>query len=81
MKVVIFAGGSGGHIYPALAILNKIKVNYYDLTNDFNEHTFNDSTLHDYIGINFGPKNEHITTKKVRYLFSGIGPICLVKPY
>lgn len=31
----------------------EIKVNYYDLTNDFNEHTFNDSTLHDYIGINF----------------------------
>ena len=25
MKVVISAGGSGGHIYPALAILNKIK--------------------------------------------------------
>jgi CDP-glycerol glycerophosphotransferase (TagB/SpsB family)/GT2 family glycosyltransferase len=31
----------------------EIKVNYYELTNDFNEHTFNDSTLHDYIGINF----------------------------
>ena len=25
MKVVICAGGTGGHIYPALAILNKIK--------------------------------------------------------
>ena len=25
MKVVISAGGTGGHIYPALAILNKIK--------------------------------------------------------
>ena len=25
MKVVITAGGTGGHIYPALAILNKIK--------------------------------------------------------
>ena len=25
MKVVISAGGSGGHIYPALAIINKIK--------------------------------------------------------
>ena len=25
MKVVISAGGTGGHIYPALAIINKIK--------------------------------------------------------
>ena len=25
MKVVISAGGTGGHIYPALAILDKIK--------------------------------------------------------
>ena len=25
MRVIITAGGTGGHIYPALAILNKIK--------------------------------------------------------
>ena len=25
MRVIIVAGGTGGHIYPALAILNKIK--------------------------------------------------------
>lgn len=31
----------------------KIKINYYTLTNDFNEETFDGDTLHDYIGINF----------------------------
>ena len=25
MRVIISAGGTGGHIYPALAIINKIK--------------------------------------------------------
>jgi len=25
MKVIVCAGGSGGHIYPALAIIHKIK--------------------------------------------------------
>ena len=25
MKIVITAGGTGGHIFPALAIINKIK--------------------------------------------------------
>lgn len=33
MKVVISAGGTGGHIYPALAIMNKIKEN--DKNSDF----------------------------------------------
>ena len=30
MRVVISAGGTGGHIYPALAIINKIKEKIYD---------------------------------------------------
>ena len=25
MKVIISAGGTGGHIYPAIAIINKLK--------------------------------------------------------
>ena len=28
MRVIISAGGTGGHIYPALAIINKIKEKY-----------------------------------------------------
>jgi len=31
MKVIISAGGTGGHIYPALAIINKLKENEKDL--------------------------------------------------
>ena len=30
MKVIVAAGGTGGHIYPALAIINKIKENNKD---------------------------------------------------
>ena len=26
MKIVISAGGTGGHIYPAIAIINKISI-------------------------------------------------------
>ena len=25
MKIIVVAGGTGGHIYPAIAIINKIK--------------------------------------------------------
>lgn len=31
----------------------KIAINYYQLTNDYNEDTFDGNSLHDYIGINF----------------------------
>ena len=33
MKVMISAGGTGGHIYPAISIINKIKEN--DKTAEF----------------------------------------------
>ena len=32
MRVIITAGGTGGHIYPAIAIINKIKeMSYYKM--------------------------------------------------
>lgn len=31
----------------------EIKINYYELTNNYNEETFSETNLHDYIGINF----------------------------
>ena len=31
MKVIVSAGGTGGHIYPALAIINKLKEMNYNV--------------------------------------------------
>ena len=44
----------------------EIEVNYYDLTNDFDEQTFNNKRLHKYIGINF--EIEYIKNVKVKFL-------------
>ncbi|HRK99987.1 MAG TPA: glycosyltransferase, partial [Trichococcus flocculiformis] len=30
MKIVLSGGGTGGHIYPALALMNRIKEKYPD---------------------------------------------------
>ena len=31
MRIVVSAGGTGGHIYPALAVIDKLKEKYPDL--------------------------------------------------
>ena len=31
MRIVVSAGGTGGHIYPALAVVDKLKKEYQDL--------------------------------------------------
>ena len=30
MRIVVSAGGTGGHIYPALAVVDKLKKEYQD---------------------------------------------------
>ena len=41
-KVLITAGGTGGHIFPALSIINQIKVNkFIIITDERGENYFN----------------------------------------
>ena len=81
MKVIVTAGGTGGHIYPALAIINKIKEKEPDLyigTKDRMEKDIVPKYNITYLGIemkglnrrnpfkNFGVINK--TLKNVKYL-------------
>ena len=57
MKIIISAGGTGGHIYPAISIINKIKENdkiaefLYIGTTDRMEHEIIPSLSIPYVGI------------------------------
>ena len=57
MKVMISAGGTGGHIYPAISIINKIKENdktaefLYIGTTDRMEHEIIPKQNIPYVGI------------------------------
>lgn len=57
MKIIVSAGGTGGHIYPAIAIINKLKERNKDLevlyigTTDRMEHELIPSLGINYVGI------------------------------
>ena len=60
MRVIVSAGGTGGHIFPALAVINKIKEKepnseiLYIGTTDRMESTIIPNLKIKYIGIEFG---------------------------
>lgn len=76
MKVIISAGGTGGHIYPALAIINKIKKMeknteiLYIGTTDRMEHTLIPSLNIPYIGIEMKGLNRKNLFKNILVLNS-----------
>ena len=45
MKIIVSAGGTGGHIYPALAIINKFKEKESNLEVLYNSFNFTLSIL------------------------------------
>ncbi len=80
MKVVISAGGTGGHIYPAISIINKIKE--YDQTSKFLYIGTTDRMEHDiipklnipYVGIEISGLSKNIgkSIKSLRFLLKSI---------
>lgn len=75
MKVIISAGGTGGHIYPALAILNKIKEHdsnaefLYIGTTDRMESKIVPERGINYYGIKMIGLHKNLTAFKSIYLF------------
>lgn len=75
MKYIISAGGTGGHIYPALSIINKIKENdkkaeiIYIGTTDRMEKDIVPNLGIEYIGINISGLSKNI--KKLFKFFTG----------
>ena len=76
MKIIISAGGTGGHIYPALSIINKIKEHdknceiLYIGTTDRMEHEIVPSLGIPYIGIKMSGLSKNI--------FKDVKSICLL---
>lgn len=74
MKVVVSAGGTGGHIYPALAIISKIKEMdknseiLYIGTTDRMEATIVPKSGIDYVGIEMKGLNRHNLLKNFKVL-------------
>lgn len=81
MRVIISAGGTGGHIYPAISIINKIKEKNPDAkflyigTTDRMEKDVIPNLGIDYEGIKIKglSKNPVILFKSLTYTFSAIG--------
>ena len=85
MKVIITAGGTGGHIYPALAIINKIKEKepnstfLYIGTKDRMESEIIPSKGIPYLGIEMKGINRHNPFKNVSVIKNMLKNIKLLK--
>lgn len=74
MRVIVSAGGTGGHIYPAVAIINKIKEKepqsefLYIGTEDRMEKDLIPSLNIDYVGIKVSGLKRKLTLENIRVL-------------
>lgn len=85
MRVVVSAGGTGGHIYPALAIINKIKEKepnsefLYIGTTDRMEATIIPELGYDYVGLEIKGLNRRNPFKNINVLKSFLKAISISK--
>lgn len=85
MRVVVSAGGTGGHIYPALSIINKIKEKepnsefLYIGTTDRMEATIIPELGYDYVGLEIKGLNRRNPFKNINVLKSFLKAISISK--
>ena len=85
MRVVVSAGGTGGHIYPALAIINKIKEKepnsefLYLGTTDRMEATIIPEMGYDYVGLEIKGLNRKNIFKNINVLKSYLKAVKIAK--